>query len=309
VARFLAVNDYDYWRPVTAIHLADHEGNPRTDAHPGWPASCRRRRPEPPVRARITLTSPLVPDVVLGYTSWKQLTDDVDDARIYGGVHYHFDQEEAARQGRRVGTLRAAAPAAASPPARRRGHPVTGLLLVHGAWHGPWCWDALADRLIRHGHQVRAVQLRGHDQPPGRIWHRVHHNPRDGAAGPDPAPGHHRGHRPPDRPAPAGNGQGQPVAAAATLRRHPRAGPGAVLHPQTAQALVEATFARLREESWPAFIDTVLVWARPRRVRVPVLVLGAEHDGFFTAGEVRRTAAAYGTEAELLGRDGPRRDA
>jgi hypothetical protein len=26
----------------------------------------------------------------------------------------------------------------------------------------------------------------------------------------------------------------------------------------------------------------------------------AEHDGFFTAGEVRRTAAAYGTEAELL---------
>jgi pimeloyl-ACP methyl ester carboxylesterase len=69
--------------------------------------------------------------------------------------------------------------------------------------------------------------------------------------------------------------------------------------PQTAQAPVEATFARLQEESWPAFIDTVLVRARPRRVRVPVLVLGAEHDGFFT-GEVRRTAAAYGTEAELL---------
>jgi hypothetical protein len=37
------------------------------------------------------------------YTRWKQITDDVDDARIYGGVHYRFDQEEAARQGRRVG--------------------------------------------------------------------------------------------------------------------------------------------------------------------------------------------------------------
>ena len=51
----------------------------------------------------ITLASPLVPDVVLSYTTWKQITDDVDDARIYGGVHYRFDQEEAARQGRRVG--------------------------------------------------------------------------------------------------------------------------------------------------------------------------------------------------------------
>jgi hypothetical protein len=40
---------------------------------------------------------------VLHYTSWKQISDDIDDARIYGGVHYRFDQQEAARQGRRVG--------------------------------------------------------------------------------------------------------------------------------------------------------------------------------------------------------------
>jgi hypothetical protein len=40
---------------------------------------------------------------VLHYASWKQITDDIDDARIYGGVHYRFDQEEAARQGRKVG--------------------------------------------------------------------------------------------------------------------------------------------------------------------------------------------------------------
>jgi pimeloyl-ACP methyl ester carboxylesterase len=33
---------------------------------------------------------------------------------------------------------------------------------------------------------------------------------------------------------------------------------------------------------------------------VPVLVLGAEHDGFFTAGEMDRTAAAYHTQAEIL---------
>jgi pimeloyl-ACP methyl ester carboxylesterase len=33
---------------------------------------------------------------------------------------------------------------------------------------------------------------------------------------------------------------------------------------------------------------------------VPVLVLGAEHDGFFTAGEMDRTAAAYHTQAGIL---------
>jgi pimeloyl-ACP methyl ester carboxylesterase len=52
---------------------------------------------------------------------------------------------------------------------------MAGVLLVHGAWHGPWCWDGFAERLAGHGHQVQAVRLRGHDQPPGRIWHRVHH--------------------------------------------------------------------------------------------------------------------------------------
>jgi pimeloyl-ACP methyl ester carboxylesterase len=58
---------------------------------------------------------------------------------------------------------------------------------------------------------------------------------------------------------------------------------------------------RLQDESWPAFIDSVVVvWPRPRRVQVPVLVMGAEHDGFFTAAEMDRTAAAYRTAAEII---------
>jgi pimeloyl-ACP methyl ester carboxylesterase len=70
--------------------------------------------------------------------------------------------------------------------------------------------------------------------------------------------------------------------------------------PDTPQALVDDTGARLQDESYLAFLDTSLVLARPRRVRVPVLVLGAERDGFFTVGEVHRTAAAYQTEAEIM---------
>jgi pimeloyl-ACP methyl ester carboxylesterase len=51
--------------------------------------------------------------------------------------------------------------------------------------------------------------------------------------------------------------------------------------------------------SYLAFIDTMVVWPRPRRVRTPMLVLGAEEDVFFIVREVRRTARAYRTEAEI----------
>ena len=115
---------YDYWRPVTAIRAGDTDGNRRTEPDPNWlplidtppfpsyPSghagfgAAARRVLERVFGAEghsITLTNPLVPDVVLHYTSWKQITDDVDDARIFGGVHYRFDQAAAARQGRSVG--------------------------------------------------------------------------------------------------------------------------------------------------------------------------------------------------------------
>ena len=34
-------------------------------------------------------------------------------------------------------------------------------LLVHGAWHGAWCWRFVVDRLIREGHEAHAVTLTG----------------------------------------------------------------------------------------------------------------------------------------------------
>ena len=55
---------------------------------------------------------------------------------------------------------------------------MTGILLVHGAWQRP-VLDGVAERLRRRGHRVEAVRLRGHDWPPGRIWHRVHHYVED----------------------------------------------------------------------------------------------------------------------------------
>ena len=40
------------------------------------------------------------------------------------------------------------------------------IVLVHGAWHGPWCWDKLAAALRDAGHEVSLVDLQG--APTGR---------------------------------------------------------------------------------------------------------------------------------------------
>ncbi len=115
---------YNVWRPVTAIRSGALDGNRKTDPDPTWlPVIGTPPYPSYPSNhasaagaARevleriygkhghaITLTSPAVPGVVLHYSTWEQIADDIDDARIYGGIHFRFDQEAGARQGRQVG--------------------------------------------------------------------------------------------------------------------------------------------------------------------------------------------------------------
>jgi pimeloyl-ACP methyl ester carboxylesterase len=39
-------------------------------------------------------------------------------------------------------------------------------VLVHGAWHGAWCWDKVAPLLRAHGHTVLIPDLPGHGDDP-----------------------------------------------------------------------------------------------------------------------------------------------
>ena len=60
--------------------------------------------------------------------------------------------------------------------------------------------------------------------------------------------------------------------------------------------------ARLQEESARAtWLDMMLLnLPRPKKVTTPLLVVGTECDALFTPSEQRRTARAYGTEAEMF---------
>jgi hypothetical protein len=44
-----------------------------------------------------------VPSIVLQYTSFKQITNDISDARVYGGIHFRTDQDAGPRLGRAIG--------------------------------------------------------------------------------------------------------------------------------------------------------------------------------------------------------------
>ena len=115
---------YNYWRPETAIRAGDADGNPLTEGEigfvplvltpcfPSYPsghaaaAGAAREvleRLYGPRHHLITLTTPTLPAVVLQYSTFKQIADDIDDARVFGGIHYRFDQEVGGEMGRRVG--------------------------------------------------------------------------------------------------------------------------------------------------------------------------------------------------------------
>lgn len=125
VASFLNKYHYNFWRPETAIHGGDSDGNTDTVADPtfvpfvttpcfpsypsnhgsaGNAAAAVLRRLYREAGHSITLTNPAVPTIILQYTSFKQITDDISDARVYGGIHFRTDQEAGADLGRAVGT-------------------------------------------------------------------------------------------------------------------------------------------------------------------------------------------------------------
>ena len=106
---------YDFWRPETAIHAnGDTTWMPYIltpcfpsygSAHGSLSNAARivLERLYGRLHHLITLSNPAVPGVVLQYESFEQITNDISDARVYGGIHFRFDQEAGSEQGQKVG--------------------------------------------------------------------------------------------------------------------------------------------------------------------------------------------------------------
>jgi hypothetical protein len=124
VASFFNKYHYNFWRPETAIHAGGTDDNPKTDPDPGFApfiltpcfpsypsnhgsagnaAAEVLRRIYGEAGHSITLTNSTTP-IVLQYNSFRQITDDISDARVYGGIHFRTDQEAGADLGLAIGT-------------------------------------------------------------------------------------------------------------------------------------------------------------------------------------------------------------
>jgi hypothetical protein len=124
VASFATKYHYNFWRPETAIRAGDMDGNRKTDRNTnfapfivtpcfaGYPSNHASgsyggaevlRRIYGAGHHSITLSNPIV-GLTLQYARFSDITTDIDDARVYGGIHFRFDQEGGARLGRDVAT-------------------------------------------------------------------------------------------------------------------------------------------------------------------------------------------------------------
>ncbi len=113
---------YTTWRPVTAIPRGDEDGNKWTTAssftplvstpcHPSYPAAHGTlsgaalkvlERAYGRFGHSITISHPLAPGIEINYSDLRAIMADISDARVYGGIHFRFDQDAGQRQGEAV---------------------------------------------------------------------------------------------------------------------------------------------------------------------------------------------------------------
>jgi hypothetical protein len=122
-----------FWRPATAIQLADTDGNDATEADPSW-TSLVAAPPYPDhpsglsalgAAAAATLAeffgtddvafavpnspppaSPPIPPITRSYSSFSQAADEIVDARVWGGIHFRTADVQGAKIGRQVARFR-----------------------------------------------------------------------------------------------------------------------------------------------------------------------------------------------------------
>src|SRR5207248_2752849 len=115
---------YGFWRPITAIHRADEDGNPDTAPDPDWEPLIDT----PPFpsytsghstfsgaaasvlanffgadKVRFSTTSDGLPGVTRSFDSFWAAAEEAGMSRIYGGIHWQFDNTDGLLTGKVLG--------------------------------------------------------------------------------------------------------------------------------------------------------------------------------------------------------------
>ncbi len=218
-------------------------------------------------------------------------------------------------------------------PAQRRYTPP--LLLIHGAWHGAWCWESALDDLAGRGFEAHAISVRGHgSSPPAGLHTTVLDYLRDVRAAiaslsvPPVLVGHSSGGyvtqllltgvlAPPPPSAGAvllcsspvqigryfmirGLRRAPMVNLRALLRREPATVRQALFRPDLPAADLERHRLRLVPEPPLVPLSSMLLRPRPTRCAVPLLVIAAECDTIFDLEAQQETARSYGAELVVV---------
>jgi hypothetical protein len=122
IAFYDAKYAYQLWRPVTAIRLADTDGNPTTIGDPTW-TPLANTAPDPSYpgahstisaggaavlaaffgdRDRIQVTSPALPGVVRSFDRYSDVATEAGLSRIFAGQHTRIDDVAGQQLGRDV---------------------------------------------------------------------------------------------------------------------------------------------------------------------------------------------------------------
>ena len=115
---------YDFWRPITAVRMADADQNPETTADPGWePLLNTPNHPEyvsghsafSGAAGRIlnaffgtgeiafSVGSDTLPEEVRKFERVDDCVRECSLSRVYGGIHFRFSCEDGVELGRQVG--------------------------------------------------------------------------------------------------------------------------------------------------------------------------------------------------------------
>jgi len=217
-------------------------------------------------------------------------------------------------------------------------HP-TPLLFVHGMWHGAWCWDEFfLPFFAEAGYHVTALSLRGHGSSEGKITgSSIMDYVRDVEAVTKTLPtppvliGHSMGGFIVQKflertTAPAGvllaaappygvwHGswlvlKHSPLTFLKILTRFrlaplvetPESTRWAFFSKDMPHEQLLTYHAKMSDESFRMYLDLLgLNLVNTKKVKSPLLVLGAKDDAVISMGDVEKTAHAYGSRAEFF---------